>query len=571
MTELLREYWNWFLFDTLLWTGALIALVMLLRRPVARYFGAGAAYALWFLPLARLLFPPFTLPQWMRPLAHTVQQTAAPVEAPTFAYQSDAVVLPLAEPGASAPTVVAASQPPVDFLTPMLLLWLGGALVFLVRRFWLYFELRRELLEDARPVGDVGSIRLVETPAISGPMAFGVIDRVIALPVGFMTSRNRHQRDLAIEHELAHHRGGDLLANMAVQPLFAIHWFNPLGWLGWQALRRDQEAFCDARVVATRPREERAAYAGIIADFARHTSVAPRPALAAPMACPVLGDKSIIHRLRSLSMSDISPRRRLTGRAAIASAFLAVPLTASICYAEGAPTALVAAAQAAEVDVWTEADVQQEQDGMTEVEIDIERQFDEAEEEFTRAERELDEAEHRIVQIEREIERGEDGKIVKRKIRYNGKGWEQMSEAERARFREEMASLRQQFAEDGELRREMRELRRELGENGEMRREIRLAVAEAQAGAAEARAEAMASAPRVVMKCKDKEKLIHTEESSDGKVTMFVCEANADKLAMGALRTARAAIETERSLTPEERAEALRSIDQEMAALQSSN
>ncbi len=557
MTELLREYWNWFLFDTLLWTGALIALVMLLRRPVARNFGPGAAYALWFLPLARLIIPPFTLPAWMRPLAQTAQEVE-----PAFAFEPDMVVMPVAEAGMAAPSVVAASQPPVDYLTPMLLLWLGGALVMLVRRFWLYFELRRELLSDARPVGEVGSIRLIETSAISGPMAFGVVDRVIALPEGFMASRQRTQRDLAIEHELAHHRGGDLLVNMAVQPLFAIHWFNPLGWFGWQALRRDQEAFCDARVVASRPREDRAAYAGIIADFARRPAIAPRPALAAPMACPVLGDKSIIHRLRSLSMSDISPRRRLTGRAAIASAFLAVPLTASICYAEGAPGVLVAAVQAAEVEEWTDADVRQEREEI--VEVDIEREFDEAEREMARAEREIDEAEHKIVRIEREIERGEDGKLVKREIRYNGKGWEEMSEAERAKFRKEMKQLREKLGENGELREEMRELRREMGENGKMRHEMRLAIAEAHAGAAEARARA----PRVVMECKDTDEMITTEEGADGKVTMFVCEANADKLAMNALRSARSAIESERSLTAEQRAEALRSIDEEIAEIE---
>ena len=34
MTDLLREYWDWFLLDTLLWTGGLIALVLLLRRQV---------------------------------------------------------------------------------------------------------------------------------------------------------------------------------------------------------------------------------------------------------------------------------------------------------------------------------------------------------------------------------------------------------------------------------------------------------------------------------------------------------------------------------------------------------
>jgi hypothetical protein len=51
------------------------------------------------------------------------------------------------------------------------------------------------------------------------------------------------------------------------------------------------------------------------------------------MACPVLGEKSIIHRLRSLSMSDLSPRRRLAGRALLGAGLLNLPLTASISYA----------------------------------------------------------------------------------------------------------------------------------------------------------------------------------------------------------------------------------------------
>ena len=50
------------LVDTLLATGALIALVLVLRRPVARLFGAGLAYALWALPLLRLILPPLVLP-----------------------------------------------------------------------------------------------------------------------------------------------------------------------------------------------------------------------------------------------------------------------------------------------------------------------------------------------------------------------------------------------------------------------------------------------------------------------------------------------------------------------------
>ena len=43
--------------DTLIVTGLLIFAVLVLRRPVARAFGAQAAYALWLLPLLRLVLP----------------------------------------------------------------------------------------------------------------------------------------------------------------------------------------------------------------------------------------------------------------------------------------------------------------------------------------------------------------------------------------------------------------------------------------------------------------------------------------------------------------------------------
>jgi beta-lactamase regulating signal transducer with metallopeptidase domain len=334
MTELIREYWSLFLLDTLVWTGALIGVALLLRRPVAKYLGAGAAYALWFLPLIRMLFPPVTLPAWMRP------DLSGGGDAGSEVIAADLAFAPSAESGFSysefvSPAGTAPLDTPIDLLTPLVIVWLVGAAIFMGRRFWLYGELRRELLEDARPVGEVGPIRLIETTAISGPMAFGVFDKVVALPDGFMASRERQVRDLAIAHELAHHRGHDILVNVLVQPLFAIHWFNPLGWMGWSAMRRDQEAACDARVVASRSREERAAYAAIIADFARRPQIAPRPALAAPMACPVLGDKSIIHRLRSLPMTDHSRRRRFAVRSAVAAAVFALPMTASIGYAEG--------------------------------------------------------------------------------------------------------------------------------------------------------------------------------------------------------------------------------------------
>lgn len=350
------------LVETLGWTGALIAAVLVLRRPVSRHFGPEAAYALWALPLFRLVLPPVTLPAWMAP----ANAPAAPPPAPDAALWQAAALAP--QGAAPVPLTVAMEAPaaapqPAGFdllaslagwpwLEALLLVWLAGAAVTLALRFSAYFRLRDDLLAEGREVGRapgalgglIGRIRLVETPATAAPLAMGVLDPVIALPPGFMALHDRAARDLALAHELAHHRGGDLLVNVLVQPLFALHWWNPLGRYGWLALRRDQEAACDARVMARRDAHERAAYAALIARFAAQPGAAHNAALTAPMACPVLGEKSIIHRLRSLKMSDLSPRRRLAGRALLGAGLLAIPLTASVSYAASEAAAATAAA-----------------------------------------------------------------------------------------------------------------------------------------------------------------------------------------------------------------------------------
>ncbi|MFN5902152.1 MAG: hypothetical protein ACK439_04165, partial [Novosphingobium sp.] len=82
-------------------------------------------------------------------------------------------------------------------------------------------------------------------------------------------------------------------------------------------------------VVAGRDGRTRAAYGALIADYAR----APRVSLAASLACPVVGEASVVYRLRSLTMSEPTPLRRNLGRLLLAGGALALPLTASISYA----------------------------------------------------------------------------------------------------------------------------------------------------------------------------------------------------------------------------------------------
>ncbi len=510
------------LFDTLVWTAALIALILVIRRPVARYLGAQFAYALWAIPLLRLILPPLTLPAWLAPAPVPVSETG--------------LTIVMTEGGAAATqgaSAVAASTP-IDWALFASVIWLVGAAAFLTFRFTNYFRMRAELLEDAYPVGEAGDVRLVETPATNSPIAFGVFDKVVALPEGFMVMPDKIERDLALEHELSHHKAHDLFANFAAQPLFALHWFNPLAWYGWRAMRRDQEAACDARVIAARGGEEKAAYANVIASFATGPNAAPRLALAAPMACPVIGEKSIIHRLRSLTMSDISPRRKLAGRALIGAAVLALPLTASISYAESMttpnpPPAAAAAPKAPMLPSGVAAPTPPAPPAAP---------FAMQGAQEAPAAPEAQEVERHVYVINKEGE-GQDGKKHKevRKHRMVFKNGEKLSEDEREKIilelREELDNV------DVEIKEAMEEVRVamiEMDQNG--------------------------SKTKIKTTCKNGKS--GETVDSDGTRTVHVCTSEVMAQALKGIKEARKAIAEDPDMAPDMRAEVLRALDEKI-------
>jgi len=321
--------------DTLVMTGVLMALVLLVRRPVSRWFGPAAAYALWALPLLRLVLPPLALPRGLfaRPqiAVEPITATAHGVLPPASPIVETAVT---AVPSAAIPVQASVPVEPgllaqIPWFSVLVAVWLLGAAIFLFQRLRNYRLMRAELMADARLVAHSGDIRIVETSAAASPLAFGVRDRVVALPQGFLATVDSESSDFAIAHELEHHAGNDLLALIVLQPLFALHWFNPIGWAAWRALRADQEAACDARVMTGCNRDTRARYGRVIASFAAGS----RLTLAAPIAGALAGEKPIIQRLKALATLEVSPARRVMARSLFAFAVVAVPCTATVTYA----------------------------------------------------------------------------------------------------------------------------------------------------------------------------------------------------------------------------------------------
>ena len=590
--------------ETLVWTAVLIAFVLLVRRPVARTFGPQIAYALWALPAIRLVLPPLELPAWMRlsEAGPVVQSVAAidAIEAELLAGEANLSAARLenavvAHPdtflGAVPETAPPLAQMPTagigSFDVGMLIevgvaVWLIGAAIFLVMRFSAYFRLRDELLAEGREVGKSGSVRLVETPGTKAPLAFGVTDKVVALPEGFLAHPDRQSRDLALAHELAHHKGGDLLANVLVQPLFAIHWWNPLGRYGWLALRRDQEAACDARVMACAEHEEREIYANLIVSFAS----GPNVALAAPMACPVLGEKSIIHRLRSLKMDNTTTKRRVAGRLLVGAAVVALPMTASITYAaseipqapEGAAfPAPLASPDAPEVPTAPEApeaSLVEEQIIVIDPDGEVSGVDTNGENVFVWKSEE-DDKERRFV-----IRRGEGSVNFSENLDFPGGKFMSKEDLQKFLERSEQSRVilksrgnsvrffdRSELDGSGTLSEEqieeiLSEVRESLKEANEVLEELPEIIEEARAEAEEARREAGRMSVRVERSCDGGGNEVVTEsQGADGVQIIKICQKRVMAHALEGLRDARRSIKKSEELSGQARDRALREMD----------
>lgn len=300
--------------QTGLMVSFLIGLVLVIRRPFARYFGANAAYALWLLPAIRLVLPPMTVPFIKRKvlpaegISETAQGKGSPVGVPNLApfesqeqvpndaadpssvkslttlpVEQGATVSDIATPK-SEHSIINAADKLDPVLTPnvmettfdllqtmqailpvLTVIWLA------VAGLWFIFQLYRQnhfmtvikangvkpshsLYDPIREAMALTGLKtepdVLLSEMVSGPMVTGVLSPLIVLPLDFEDKFAPHQRSFALIHEMAHIKRGDLWVALGVLGFRALFWPNPLVHYAAHKMRVDQEAACDASVLA---------------------------------------------------------------------------------------------------------------------------------------------------------------------------------------------------------------------------------------------------------------------------------------------------------------------------------
>jgi beta-lactamase regulating signal transducer with metallopeptidase domain len=272
-----------------------VLLVLALRLPVRRMFGARVAYGLWLIPLAAALM--CFVPGRIETVVLDWSDTPMPA---------------VADPDAS------------DMVWA--LAWAFGALVSLsilaIRQARFTQSLGRLGARD-----DLGKRVCTAQSSDHGPAVIGVLRPMIVTPADFETRFNEEERRLVLAHERAHVAHGDPWINAIVLALQCLNWFNPFVHIGARLLRIDQELACDAAVLE-HSEGARRRYAE--AMLKTHLSSA------APIGCawPASDVSTFKERIAMLKRTLPSRATMLLGTAAIA---IATGTVAAVAWAAQPP------------------------------------------------------------------------------------------------------------------------------------------------------------------------------------------------------------------------------------------
>ena len=138
-------------------------------------------------------------------------------------------------------------------------IWLAGVCCMICYMILSSYRLNRKVSGIA--MSEEG---IFEDAGIPAPFVFGIFRPKICMPEGI----SEPERTYILMHERMHVSRRDTLIKPAAFLILAVHWFNPLVWLGWHLLCKDIELACDEAVLDELNEEEQKLYAKTVLDAA---------------------------------------------------------------------------------------------------------------------------------------------------------------------------------------------------------------------------------------------------------------------------------------------------------------
>lgn len=265
---------------SLSFSGSLVALTLILLKPILRRFSKTWQYYLWLLVILRLIVPFSPSVNIVGELFQRVE-TQLMVQNNTMENTSNinlsenthTAVTTKSGHARSAKTSVAVNN--FYFLNNHIVgtLWLSIAIILFLRKIVVYNNFVKAIKKKSKRINDeqvsvalqsvctaMGikkKVLICTNSLVQAPMIIGTINPMIIFP-----NEISHDTELLLilKHELTHYRRLDFLYKWLVEIVVCLHWFNPLtSWVRKQ-INKDCEFSCDEGVVNSLDATDRQTY-----------------------------------------------------------------------------------------------------------------------------------------------------------------------------------------------------------------------------------------------------------------------------------------------------------------------
>jgi len=179
--------------------------------------------------------------------------------------------------------------PPIDLYEILTncyvtIVWLAGALAFILTVLITSYVFRRKINKDLRPAnqemqdifnkvcqdnGMTGKAVLTTSSIVQAPVGIGLIRPMIILPD---TLDDPFDIELILRHEITHYKHRDHWTKLFANIILALHWFNPAAHILLRRFVESIEVRCDEYAVGELPPEEREYYCEMLIRMAHDTS-----------------------------------------------------------------------------------------------------------------------------------------------------------------------------------------------------------------------------------------------------------------------------------------------------------
>ncbi len=263
-------------------TGSLIICAVMLIRLCLKKLPRKFSYALWLIPAVRLLCPVavssavslFNLfgtaanapvEYLSQPMVQTEAAVTETAEMFTTIYVPEDASAPVTTAEASEPlksetaaeTEAEEKSDPQKVLNLLSLLWIIVAAGIVVYSVGTYVKVHLMVRTSQKAEG------YYIAPNIESPFVFGTLRPRIYVPDGVSDT----DLDCILAHENAHIKRFDHIVKLLCVPVLALHWFNPLVWLGVRLMTADMELSCDELALRNSDGSYKKAYANALLNM----------------------------------------------------------------------------------------------------------------------------------------------------------------------------------------------------------------------------------------------------------------------------------------------------------------